>query len=366
MADAGRLRRVRLDVDGISPARAAERLDLPLTLAPIAALVWPPPSAPRPAPPPYAADDITIVTAFFDIGRGEWRGGGAKFRRSVDDYFAMFARLAKLKNQIIVFTEPDLAARVLELRRSNDLEDRTIVVAIPDLFESGLVAPVKAAIERRMSDLFRHWVIKPESPEYCEPRYVLVNALKSAFVCAALDLGLVEAPQAAWIDFGYCRDDQRFDPAQPWRFDAGGKINLFHISALDETPIYRVVRYGTVYFQGCHIVGPAPAWRALAAEMSFGLAALLACDLVDDDQTLLLMAWRKNPDSYRIHAVDASDWFIVFRRFRSGAPIDAIDPRKGPRVRVESSFREELRLALKRMEKWLKPKLKRMRPAAKG
>lgn len=332
-------------------------MNLPTSLEPVAKVAWPDAAAPRRTANTMAKDDIAVVTAFFDIGRGHWREGGSKasrFQRTVDDYFAMFARLAKLKNPMIVFTEPHLVARALELRRANGLEDRTAIVAIANLFESDLVAPVKAAVERRMTDLFRHWVVRPESPEYRESRYVLVNALKSAFVCTALNLGLVDAPQVAWIDFGYCRDDQRFDPAEPWRFDTGGKINLFHIAALDDTPIPRVVRYGTVYFQGCHIVGPAQAWPALAAEISFCLAALLACDLVDDDQTLLLMAWRKNPERYRIHAVDSKDWFIVFRRFRAGAPIDAIGVRAGPRLRVESPLSEELRLALKKAERGFK------------
>ena len=350
-----------MDVEEISAARAAERLALPLSLESIAKIVWPADGALQPVAAAPAPDDITIVTAFFDIGRGDWRNGadrGPSFRRTIDDYFAMFGRLAKLKNQIIVFTEPGLAARVVELRRANGLEDRTIVVAIADLFDSDLVAPVRAAVERRMSDLFRHWVTKPESPEYREPRYVLVNAMKSAFVSTALDLGLVEAPQAAWIDFGYCRDDDRFDPREAWRFDAGDKINLFHIVALDDAPITRVVRYGTVYFQGGHIVGPAHAWPALAKEISIALAALLACDLVDDDQTLLLMAWRKDPTRYRIHPVHSSDWFVIFRRFRSGVPLETFPLRHAPRLRVESSLREELRLALKRLERWSK----RLRP----
>jgi protein YibB len=340
-------------------------MNLPTSLDSIAQVAWPDAAAAPRARPAMADDDITIVTAFFDIGREQWRESESKdsrYRRTVDDYFAMFARLAKLKNQMVVFTEPHLAARALELRRANGLEDRTAIVAISNLFESDLVAPVKAAVERRMTDLFLHWVVKPESPEYRESRYVLVNALKSAFVCTALDLGLVDAPQVAWIDFGYCRDDQRFDPSEPWRFDAGGKINLFHIVALDDTPITRVVRYGTVYFQGCHIVGPAQAWPAFAAEMSFNLAALLACDLVDDDQTLLLMAWRKSPERYRIHAIDSKDWFVVFRRFRSGAPIDAISVRTGPRVRVESPLREELRLVLKDAER----RFKRLRRVLTG
>lgn len=340
-----------MDASEIGQALAGESLTLPENLAVIAELFWPDGRrARRPTPP--APDDITVVTAFFDIGRGEWLE--RRFARSVEDYFAMFARLAKLKNQMIVFTEPRLAARALALRRDNGLEDRTIVVTIEDLFDSPLIAPLGAAIERRMTDLFRHWTIKPESPEYREPRYVLVNALKSAFVCTAIHLGLVEAPQAAWIDFGYCRDDARFDPDQPWRFEAGGKINLFHIAALDDAPITRVVRYGAVYFQGCHIVGPVSAWPALAGEIAFSLAALLACDLVDDDQTLLLMAWRKSPQTYRIHAVDSSDWFIVFRRFRAGAPLETLRLRSGPRVRVEPTLREELRIALKRWERRLK------------
>src|SRR5690606_14248275 len=61
----------------------------------------------------------TIVTAYFDIGRGEWtsnKGFREKLARSVDVYFSYFERLAALENEMVVFTSPDLKARVEAIR----------------------------------------------------------------------------------------------------------------------------------------------------------------------------------------------------------------------------------------------------------
>ncbi|EFW6831576.1 hypothetical protein FJD67_19325, partial [Shigella flexneri] len=44
----------------------------------------------------------TIITAYFDIGRGDWtanKGFREKLARSVDVYFSYFERLAALENE---------------------------------------------------------------------------------------------------------------------------------------------------------------------------------------------------------------------------------------------------------------------------
>ena len=330
-------------------------MDLPTSLAPLSEVFW------RGHSPAIAADTsphaITVVTAFFDLGRAQWRAPDASpspFQRGVDRYFERFAHLAKLENDMVVFVAPDHAARVLAIRREAGLAERTTIVTIAGLFDREPIATVETETRKRMTRRFQRWVLQPQMPEYREPRYILINALKAAFVGAALDLGLVRDSQTAWIDFGYCGDDKRFDAAKPWRFDAGDKMNLFHITALDILPIYRVVRYGTVYFQGCHIVGPNAAWPAFAREMSFCLAALLAVDLIDDDQTLQLMAWRRNPGAYRIHGVSPKDWRIIFKRFNLDVPLENVEPPKARRAREESTMREELRIQMKRWEWWFK------------
>ncbi len=333
---------------------------LPTSLASVARVAWPPFALDRkPALPP---DAPVVVTAFFDIGRGEWGSRGdasARFQRGAEAYFNSFAHLSRLRNKLVVVTEPRFVDRVVALRRANGLEDATAVIEINDLFDSEPVATARAAIARRMTDLLRSWVRTPDSPEYWEPRYVLVNALKAAFVCAAADLGLIEAEQTAWVDFGYCRDDACFDASIPWRYDAQGKINLFHMLELDDVPIYRVVRSGTVYFQGCHILAPTREWSWFSTEISAALTALLDADLVDDDQTLMLMAWRKSPERFRIHPNRSDNWRTMLRNFRVGEPTEPAPLRRGPTLRVESPLREELRFELKRWEKWFKTNLRR-------
>ena len=77
-------------------------------------------------------DGITLVTAFFPIGRGEWTG---KAQRSDDKYFKYFQHWARIHNDLVVYTTPENAERIRQntslLRKNkytksislNDLED---------------------------------------------------------------------------------------------------------------------------------------------------------------------------------------------------------------------------------------------------
>jgi hypothetical protein len=55
-------------------------------------------------------NDITIVTAFFDIGRCELtpdKGLPHYLQRTNDTYFERFAEIAKLENDMIVYTSAE-------------------------------------------------------------------------------------------------------------------------------------------------------------------------------------------------------------------------------------------------------------------
>lgn len=281
------------------------------------------------------AQSVAIVTAFFDIGREGWgaqgAGIGAGHRRGVEKYMEYFARLALLPNEMVVFVEPALAGRVLELRQAAGLGDRTVIYTIERIFDLPEVAPLARAVGARMSETLRRFVWRPDAPECNDPNYVMVNALKSSFVLTALDLGAIGAAQVAWIDFGYCRSAEVVGPAAEWRFDTRGAINLFCCAEPDARPVYDIVRGGAVYFQGCHIVGPVGAWAGFNARLALAFDQLLGCDLVDDDQTLLLMAWRAAPEEFVLHRVRLDGplgWFFIFRRCAgNSAPLcDAIAP----------------------------------------
>ena len=82
----------------------------------------------------------TIITAYFDIGRGDWtanKGFREKLARSVDVYFSYFERLAALENEMIIFTSADLKPKVEAIRNGGNDSNLLIVFYVqimPDDF----------------------------------------------------------------------------------------------------------------------------------------------------------------------------------------------------------------------------------------
>lgn len=73
--------------------------------------------------------NITIITAFFDIGRGEWNaenGYSQRLQRTVDDYFSYFHNLAQLENDMVIFTSSDFKERIENIRQGKPTKIITI------------------------------------------------------------------------------------------------------------------------------------------------------------------------------------------------------------------------------------------------
>lgn len=257
-------------------------------------------------------DEVTIVTAFVDIGRGSWEGVKNNhpiphfIKRDTDTYFKRFERLTKLKNKIICYTESKFFDRVLALRP--DIE----VISIDSIWSDHdhLLDKIKS-IQQHPS--FINFVTQPSAPEYWSPEYVAINFLKSHFVDYAVLNNMVTTNTAAWIDFGYCRDEVYCPPHTTWRFDTENKINLFCQNPFThDKPIFELVRTGEVLIQGCHIVAPKGDWKYLKQLVNDSLTQLFNVGLVDDDQTLLLMSYRSAPEMFRLVPSDPSNWFTIF------------------------------------------------------
>lgn len=298
-------------------------------------------------------DDISIVTAFFDIGRSSWGETNkidARHKRSVDVYLAYFSNLSKIKNQLIIFIDENLAQTVLDMRLAHNLGDQTIIFTKKNFFLDDEILKIKKKVHSMMSKEFLQYVWIPSAPEYNNPEYLLINAFKSCFACYAIDKKIVTSPQVAWIDFGYCRDENRFDPNVKWQFNAKNKMNLFYILPLDDEPIYKIIKQGDVYFQGGHLIGNQDNWINFKSEINKSFCSLVDCNFIDDDQTLILMAYRRDPDAYIIHPVDSKDWFIIFKYFNKILPSPKVELRK-KRIRKSPLWWKEFKLWLNRVFK---------------
>ncbi len=234
--------------------------------------------------------DIGIVTAFFDIGRSDWTSA-KHLHRPTDVYFERFAHLAKLENEMAIYTSEDLIPRVMELRKGR--ENRTHVIPIP--YKESF-AERREEIRRVQNDPTFRSRINPEqiqNPEYWSPDYVLVNSLKSIFAAHAVQYNLLHSPLVAWLDFGYCRNDETLGGSMRWEYPfTTDKIHLF-VSSPDykDVPIAHIVENNLTFVAGAAIIAGRHMWEKLVGLTQTAMNELLKDNMIDDDQTLLLMAW---------------------------------------------------------------------------
>ncbi|RQO63557.1 hypothetical protein DBR47_03255 [Paucibacter sp. KBW04] len=254
---------------------------------------------------------ITIVSAFFDIGRANW----SAYSRSVDTYFKNFSRLCALENDVVLFTESRHRERLEALQRS---KPNLTVYYQDDLFERH--APMLARIEQiQQSESFREGIQDPSCPEYNSPKYVLINYLKSRFCVEAIERLQLSCPRVAWIDFGYLRKNRQLPVSLRWDYPFEDKIHLFSLKPYGaDVDIVHAIKHNTVFIQGCHIVASRQKWALMAELMEQAYHSLEQRDLIDDDQTLLLMASLSAPEQFVVRPalIEAKlDWFFIFRRY---------------------------------------------------
>ena len=273
--------------------------------------------------------DITIVTAFFDIGRGKLPktkfGRELPFyqHRSVDTYFEFFKNLAKAKNDMVIYTSPEYAEKVYDIRDSYGLKDKTTVVVMESYMPKGLESYKERTEKVMQSEEYLNRIQRPELIEYWHADYVLVNIFKSLYVNHAIENGYVKDDVTAWIDFGYCRDANRIPEHGHWTYNFNPeKIHFFNIQPIQaERPIDEIISTGDVYIMGCHMIAGTKMWTRVR-ELVFGnLEVLLNHNLSDDDQTLLLMSYLTKPEEFELRFVDPSDWFIIFKNYNDYSSI---------------------------------------------
>lgn len=266
--------------------------------------------------------EISIVNFFFNTGRENWtpeNGFPHYLHRTVDTYFERFGHLAQLDNQIIVYTSPEFVDRILELRK--DKLEKTIVIPF-DYHNSFNEERLKIA-EIQTSDEFQKKINPNQklNPEYWNPDYILMMALKSYFLNHAIENNLVTNDTAAYIDFGYCRTADKIPESKKWEYDFDqNKIHLFGYKDFPmEKSIEEVIFNNEVYILGAKVIASTKLWPELYKLVWGNLRLLQQHNLVDDDQTLWLMSYLMKPELFEIHKIPdhqlGLDAFVLFNQY---------------------------------------------------
>lgn len=257
--------------------------------------------------------EISIVTAFFDIGRKDWKG----FERDNTTYANYFKFWARVKNPLVVYTEPKMAEQVKKIRADYNLLDKTTIIVIEDVRK--LDAPIYNLISNVLSNKLtikfrRH----PWMPECCNPLYNYIMYMKTYFLNDAINKGLTKNNMVAWIDFGFNHGGATYLNSEEFSTtltdnNLNKKIHLFAVDKLDNTPIFEIIRNMHIYIAGAVMIAPSNMWQVLADLYKQATISLAQCGFSDDDQTLAIMAYRAKPSLFEIHSMD--DMFSSFDIF---------------------------------------------------
>lgn len=262
---------------------------------------------------------ITIVTAFFDIGRGGWtsdKGFSPHLERTPDTYIQYFKNLAKLDNEMIIFTSGELKEKVEKIREGKP----TTVIAfdVNKKFKN-----IKEKISKiQKSDDFKSKLETRQlkNPEYWSSDYVLVCNLKAYFVKKSIDLNLVNNDMVAWVDFGYCRNEEVTTGLAEWSYPFNkNKVNLFTVKrGLKAKTINQVFEHminNNSFIIGGAIVATQKKWKEFYTLVCHCQIKTLKSKIVDDDQGIFIMCYHFNPQLIKLNYLGKGRWFNLFKMY---------------------------------------------------
>ena len=241
--------------------------------------------------------ELTIVTAFFDIGRKDFK----TIPRTNEEYLKYFKVWGKMKNKLVVYTNKTMAEEVRKYRAELNLLDRTTIIEIENegKIEPDMLNKMKKIAEDEYFLNYRY-IPNATSNNY---KYDYVVLLKYWCLQDAVKNGYADG-MIAWIDFGFNHFDTLY--TIPEEFNFLWKTSLsddkIHLFVLDEDvvtkPIFHVVRTLEDNIMACLTILPSKLCDIFWKDIKHAMNTLIEVGFIDDDQLLVLMAYRANTELF--------------------------------------------------------------------
>lgn len=256
--------------------------------------------------------EVTIVSAYFDIGRGNYN---QEFIRGNNKYIGYFKFWARIKNNLIVYTQKEFADIIYEIRDSFGLKDKTKVIVIEDIYALLPDIYEKMKMVQEDCEYFKNYRYLKDTPEN-KADYCYIMLLKTWCMRDAVLNGYVKTDMMAWLDFGFNHGGRVYTSEEDfdylWKYPFSDKIYLSMMKKDTGKPIFLIVQNAEVYVQGALVVVPVTKCCEFYDLMIRAMNSLLDVGFMDDDQTLLLMAYRERSELFH---VDINDWLLFLKKY---------------------------------------------------
>jgi len=249
---------------------------------------------------------FTVVTAFFDIGRNEWK---TKHRRPDKVYFKNIKNMMGLDVKMVVFTEPKNVQRFSEFRQGK--EDRTNIIEME--FCDLEMYPYMDQMKKCQNDS-KIMTEHPDHtcPEYLYPKYnALVNS-KFGILRRAVELNPFNTEFFCWIDAGYTHSTidltgMKYEPTILYNYPHTITLSqLYSIKYMDQGYTSFFLQHIDIVSAGFFFGKGDTIMKFQGIYHSFYKKILFEYGISDDEQYYLALLLREQPHLFNPIFMD---WF---------------------------------------------------------
>jgi len=277
-------------------------------------------------------DDITIVTAFFDIGRGFWAN---KYKRTTKFYIQSFLNYLDYPYKIICYVDDRCIDYILEHYTRSPHRCVTFIPINLKWLEHNIQAWKQLPKDREImqSSRYREFIdhrkniVYPNGvppgkvgikvfPENEIPEYNAINHAKIDFINHAIKNGYIDTSITCWCDFGYFgtqhqNDKSTFpkDTLDKSRFSRD-RITFFiqkEITEQDTDPRYMLICTPEL-FTGTFWGGPTNLMERLQGLYHECVEELYSVKISDDDQHIYLRCCLKDSNIFDLKLNATDEW----------------------------------------------------------
>lgn len=251
-------------------------------------------------------ETILFVTAFKDIGRGNWDN----YKRDNQEYIKYFLQLANNINyKLIVFVEDDM----MNLLNTVSLPYNIVLHDIKEV-DTFLDRYIDREREIMSGEIYRNKIPphRKTNPEHNFPEYTLINHSKINFVRYAKEK-YTGYDYYSWLDFGCIRNTLRDIPNHINFYKLQNSIHyLALIRPRDRIDEDTMLASDTVYITGSQFVIHSSLVEEYEKIYEEKLINWQEKNICDDDQSLVLQLYYDKPSRFTLFY--DTEWFSLFRK----------------------------------------------------
>jgi hypothetical protein len=275
--------------------------------------------------------DITLVTAFIDIGREKWPN--ADFKRSNNFYIQSFLTYLNYPYKMICYIDDKYIDVVLNSYEKSKYKNKMFIPINNKWLNENIYAWSLIENDRVIlqSDAYKDFMKKrlplmypngiPETnvrehlcPENIYPEYNVVNHSKIDFIMHSIKNGYIQTYFTAWSDFGYFSTYHKNDTTLPTDILDTNKFDREKITIClrrkiveEDKDIYFTLLYAYELFIGAFYAGPTHIMEKFQTLYHDCVIDLYKHGVSDDDQHVYIQCYAKTPEIFNLRIFDG-DW----------------------------------------------------------